>query len=45
MMWLATLGASGQAAKATVERLMRRNRWLGVRRQTKIRITIADPAS
>ena len=31
-------------AKSTVERLMRRNGWQGVRRQKKIR-TIADPTA
>ena len=32
-------------AKSTVERLMRRNRWQGVRRQKTVRTTIADPAA
>jgi len=32
-------------AKSTVERLMRRNRWQGVRRQKAVRTTIADPAA
>lgn len=32
-------------AKSTVERLMRRNGWQGVRRQKKIRTTIPDPAA
>ncbi len=32
-------------AKSTVERLMRANRWQGVRRQRKIRTTVADPAA
>ena len=30
-------------AKSTVERLMRRNGWQGVRRCKKVRTTIADP--
>jgi putative transposase len=30
-------------AKSTVERLMRRHRWQGVRRQKSVRTTIADP--
>lgn len=45
MMWPATSGASGQAAKATVERLMRLNRWLGVRPQMEVRSMIPDPAA
>jgi putative transposase len=32
-------------AKSTVERLMRRNGWQGVRRQKSVRTTIADPAA
>lgn len=32
-------------AKSTVERLMRANGWQGVRRQKKVRTTIADPAA
>jgi transposase InsO family protein len=32
-------------AKSTVERLMRRNRWQGVRRQKTVRTTITDPAA
>ena len=32
-------------AKSTVERLMRRNGWQGVRRQKTVRTTIADPAA
>jgi putative transposase len=32
-------------AKSTVERLMRFNGWQGVRRQKKVRTTIADPAA
>ena len=32
-------------AKSTVERLMRRNGWQGVRRQKKVRTTIVDPAA
>jgi putative transposase len=32
-------------AKSTVERLMRRNGWQGVRRQKTIRTTIADPTA
>jgi putative transposase len=31
-------------AKCTVERLMRANRWRGVRRVKKVRTTVADPA-
>ncbi|BBY41687.1 hypothetical protein MMAN_58210 [Mycobacterium mantenii] len=31
--------------KSTVERLMRRNGWQGVRRQKAVRTTIADPAA
>jgi len=31
--------------KSTVERLMRRNGWQGVRRQKTVRTTIADPAA
>jgi putative transposase len=32
-------------AKSTVERLMRRNGWQGVRRQKSVRTTISDPAA
>jgi putative transposase len=32
-------------AKSTVERLMRRHRWQGVRRQKSVRTTIADPTA
>jgi len=32
-------------AKSTVERLMRQNGWHGVRRQKKVRTTIADPTA
>ena len=32
-------------AKSTVERLMRRHGWQGVRRQKSVRTTIADPAA
>ena len=32
-------------ANSTVERLMRRNGWQGVRRQKTVRTTIADPAA
>jgi putative transposase len=32
-------------AKSTVERLMRRNGWQGVRRQKKVRTTIPDPSA
>lgn len=32
-------------AKSTVERLMRANGWQGVRRQKKVRTTVADPAA
>ena len=32
-------------AKSTVERLMRRNGWQGVRRQKTVRTTIADPTA
>ena len=32
-------------AKSTVEQLMRQNGWQGVRRQKKVRTTIADPAA
>ena len=32
-------------AKSTVERLMRRNGWQGVRRQKTVRTTIADPST
>lgn len=44
-MW-AHLNRQGiQVAKCTVERLMRANRWQGVRRVTKVRTTVADPAA
>ena len=44
-MW-AHLNREGiQLAKCTVERLMRASGWQGVRRQKKVRTTIADPAA
>jgi putative transposase len=32
-------------ARCTVERIMRRNRWVGVRRSKQVRTTISDPAA
>lgn len=44
-MW-AHLNREGiRVAKCTVERLMRRNGWHGVRRQKRVRTTVADPTA
>jgi putative transposase len=41
-----SLAAEGfPVAKSTVERLMRRHGWQGVRRQRSVRTTIADPTA
>ena len=44
-MWAHLQRQGFPVAKSTVERLMRRNGWQGVRRQKSIRTTISDPAA
>ena len=44
-MWAHLQREGFPVAKSTVERLMRRNGWQGVRRQKSVRTTIADPAA
>jgi len=44
-MWAHLQRQGCPVAKSTVERLMRRNGWQGVRRQKSIRTTISDPAA
>jgi putative transposase len=44
-MWAHLQRQGFPVAKSTVERLMRRNGWQGVRRQKSVRTTIADPAA
>jgi putative transposase len=44
-MWAHLQRQGFPVAKSTVERLMRRHGWQGVRRQKSVRTTIADPAA
>jgi putative transposase len=44
-MWAHLQREGFPVAKSTVERLMRRNGWQGVRRQKSVRTTVADPAA
>lgn len=44
-MWAFLKRAGVPVAKCTIERLMRRNEWQGVRRLKRVRTTIADPAA
>ena len=44
-MWAHLQREGVPVAKSTVERLMRRHGWQGVRRQKSVRTTIADPAA
>ena len=44
-MWAHLQRQGFPVAKSTVERLMRRNGWQGVRRQKSVRTTISDPAA
>lgn len=44
-MWAHLQRQGFPVAKSTVERLMRRNGWQGVRRRKSVRTTIADPAA
>ena len=44
-MWAHVQRQGFPMTKSTVERLMRRNGWRGVRRQNSVRTTIADPAA
>jgi putative transposase len=44
-MWAHLQREGFPVAKSTVERLMRRNGWQGVRRQKSIRTTLSDPAA
>ena len=44
-MWAHLQREGFPVAKSTVERLMRRNGWQGVRRQKSVRTMISDPAA